>query len=134
MRGIGLFFGCFFGLGLGLSSGCHGNCEAGAHGCCAGSHCSCADQHDCYCQDSDQHNCANAQRLDYDCTVTWEDAQGQTLGSDVHLYENFVHLRAVVSTCKGFELDYPDRPEGAIAASCACEPVDPQPSPSLAAP
>lgn len=142
MRAL-VMFGALLGFGLGLQAACNGACaDTGSH-CCAGSHCHCAGAH-CNCaEDPGSHDgcCQTDPGLhcqitpaDYECTVAWLDEQGNEIGADGYLYENFENSRAVVDTCNALQADNPDRPEAAASSTCACVRTDYDTPEQVAAP
>lgn len=123
MRVLALF-GALLGFGLGTQAACNGNCaDTGSHNCCAGSHCDCNGPR-CHCQtDPGSHDCLVAPAA-FECSVTWISEDGESLGVDDYLYENFYSPLAVVDTCNAQQDDNPDRPAEAVSAVCACTQID----------
>ena len=116
MRRTLALLGALFGFGIGLHSGCHEGCADAESHCCADSHCHCADP--------EGHNC-QVVASDWECTVTWVDADGVELGSESYLYQNFAATSAAEGTCNSLQdASSDDAPDGADSASCSCTRLD----------
>jgi hypothetical protein len=121
-----LLFAAAIGLVIGLEPACGGACT---HNCCSHDHCTCLGSHCCAAGDGDADadaHCA-ALRRDFECQVSWRDGNGDEIGSDHLLYEQFAYQQGAIDTCNGREADNPEAPDGTVSAVCSCDPVEPPP-------